>query len=204
VRYLCYDTALNEEYTLIRLLQQYPRNISLFSGTDDEGIWDAAPWLFEVETDFYALRKKDPLIRLDHCILFETGEPPEEVIRFLQGIFYKNTGEGPVYFRVWDARVLLENFREWSEKDRQTFFEFFDCFYTEGAQPGCMDRWAPDVKRGLVAEQREIGSLFPEERGWEQEEERPLENGKKEASPGPPPVSGEDLPPPKRRRFFIE
>lgn len=203
MRYLCYDTALNEEYTLIQLLQRYPHAVSLFSGTDDEGIWDAAPWIFEVNTDCYAIREEDTLIRLDRCIIFETAEPREEVIRFLQGLFYKNTAEGPVYLRVWDARVLLDSFREWGEKDRQVFFEFFDCFYTEGAEPGSMDRWVLDKKQDLVAEERLLSGLFPEERV--EDPGAAAAPGKKgfEGTAAPPPGSEPD-PPPKRRRFFIE
>lgn len=203
MRYLCYDTALNEEYTLVRLMQRYPQYVSLFSGTDDERIWDAAPWLFDVDTDFYRLREKDPLMRLDHSILFETGEPPEEVVKFLQGVFYKSTEGGPVYFRVWDARVLLKSFSEWSEKDRQVFFEFFDCFYTEGAEPGYMNRWTPGVRQDLVAEKRLLSELFPVEPVGDRQAAA-VDDRTLEGAAGPPPVSEQDPLPPKRRRFFIE
>ena len=38
MKYLCYDSALNGEYTLIQLMQRYPKHINLFSGTDDENL----------------------------------------------------------------------------------------------------------------------------------------------------------------------
>ncbi|MCH5720989.1 DUF4123 domain-containing protein [Niabella hibiscisoli] len=125
--YLCYDTALNEEYTLVKLLQKYPDYISLFKGTDDENIWDAAPYLFEVKDNFYELRK-DAFIQLDHCILFETNETKEEVCRFLQYYMYKKMGDRIAYVRVWDARVLTKHLAGWEEKEKQQFFIFLKQF----------------------------------------------------------------------------
>ncbi len=150
--YLCYDTALNEEYTLVKLLQKYPDYISLFKGTDDENIWDAAPYLFEVKDNFYELRK-DAFIQLDHCILFETNETKEEVCRFLQYYMYKKTGDRTAYVRVWDARVLTKHLPAWDEKQRAKFFEFFKAVYTESEDKERLDKWQLGRFNKLVAEQ---------------------------------------------------
>ncbi|MCD2423476.1 DUF4123 domain-containing protein [Niabella pedocola] len=199
VRFLCYDTALNEEYTLIRLLQRYPRYWSLFAGTDDEQIWDAAPYLFEVDSDFYDLRRESGLIRLDHCMVLETDEPGVAVVQFLQRFIYPETTEDPVYFRIWDPRVLLQAFPAWSEKERMLFFEFFDRFYTEGADGVWLDCWMPDVRYRLSREPVQKAAIFPDN--------DPVAL-KDTQTPDEKPEAQTDVinteAPPKRRRFFIE
>lgn len=204
MRFLCYDTALNEEYTLIRLLQRYPRYGSLFTGTDDEQIWDAAPYLFEVDSNFYDLRKECALIRLDHCMLFETDESMVAVVQLLQRFIYPGTTAEPVYFRIWDPRVLLQAFPGWSEKERVLFFEFFDCFYTEGADDAWLDRWKPDGRNQLNREPVRKADILPDSQvaGMEAtpvQEKKPEEMEALKENTAP--VKDE---PPKRRRFFIE
>ena len=49
--YLLYDTALNGDYTLVILRQQYPDSVSLFEGTKDESLADIAPYLFQIDGD---------------------------------------------------------------------------------------------------------------------------------------------------------
>ncbi|WP_300596651.1 DUF4123 domain-containing protein [Niabella sp.] len=204
MQFLCYDTALNEEYTLMRLLQQYPRYCSLFQGTDDEQIWDAAPYLFEVDSNFYDLRSNNALIRLDHCMLLETDEPMEAVVPFLQQFVYRHTDTGPVYFRVWDPRVLLQQLPGWSEKERIKFFEFFDCFYTEGADNALLDQWQPDDRYQLTRATVQRAAILPDRMVQETEvQELPVEKPEKaEVFREEPPSVTEA--PPKRRRFFIE
>ncbi|MCF3111507.1 DUF4123 domain-containing protein [Niabella sp. CC-SYL272] len=201
MRFLCYDTALNEEYTLIRLLQQYPRYGSLFTGTDDEQIWDAAPYLFEVDSNFYELRGDSSLIRLDHCMLLETGECMEAVVQFLQQFIYRNGQTGLVYFRIWDPRVLLREFAEWSEKDRVMFFEFFDCFYTEAADEALLDQWKPDRRYELTRMPVRRAAILPDREAPEMEPQG-------ETAEEPQAFNEETAPvkdvPSKRRRFFIE
>lgn len=204
MKYLCYDTALNETYTLVQLLKKYPQYISLFNGTDDAPIWDAAPYLFVVQDNFYEL-KKDPLIRLDHCILFETDESLEEVCRFLQYYIYKWPGNDRSYFRVWDARVLVRHLPNWEINKRQQFFEFFNCFYTESEQQFFLDKW-------------ECGKMYtPMATTVLNTKVLPSYVEFVEGSPSEPVVSAnveqekdeinapiEDKTPPKKRRFFIE
>lgn len=138
--YLCYDSALNETYTLVKLMQHYPGYISLFKGTDDESIWDAAPYLFTVEDDFYEMRT-DPFIKLDHCILFQTKESNEETCRFLQYYMYGETEGQSFYHRIWDARIFKRGISQWNEKETVKFFSFFETVYTEAEADDMLDKW---------------------------------------------------------------
>jgi hypothetical protein len=205
--YLCYDTALNEEYTLVKLMQIYPVYISLFTGTNDEDIWDAAPYLFEVSNNFYQLRE-DPFIQLDHCILFETSETKEEVCRFLQYYMYKKEEDKTAYIRIWDARILIKHLQGWNEKEKIQFFEFFKAVYTEPEDGAWLEKWqlarfnkpvaTPVLKTEVLAHAVAAFSGF---------------NSSSAIAVGPVATSGIDtdiLPaqtehqPPKRRRFFID
>ena len=199
--YLCYDTALNEEYTLVQLLKRYPCYLSLFSGTDDESIWDAAPYLFEADDDFYALRK-DGLVQLNHCLVFETSETIEEVCRFLQYYIYQQPDNGNAYFRVWDARVLLKHLPLWSPAGRKTFFEFFHCFYTESSDPFCLTRWQPDKVYNAVSSQVLRSLVLKPLDGEEIQAGLPVADPV-HTPPGNDPAAGERTPE-KRRRFFID
>lgn len=208
--YLCYDTALNEEYTLLTLLQKYPDSISLFQGTDDEDIWDAAPYLFKVTDNFYELRK-DPFIRLDHCLLFETNETKEEVCRFLQYYMFQKSAQHNVYVRIWDARVLVKHFHVWDEKERLKFFYFFKAVYTEQERNNGLNKWqlsalSKPVATTVLSEEvlgrsgdvpgdlqtgntANAGSVKNEDIGGQPEETVSTATGDQ---------------PPKRRRFFLE
>ncbi|MFV0607393.1 MAG: DUF4123 domain-containing protein [Niabella sp.] len=130
MKYFCYDTALNEEYTLIQLMQHYPKYTNIFEGTDDKDIWDAAPWLFQLNSNPYEL-KGQPLIQMERCIVFETKEILKNVLDFLQSkIYIKENGQDK-FFRIWDAGVLLKHLPAWSPQNIQDFFQVFDAFYTE-------------------------------------------------------------------------
>lgn len=200
---LCYDTALNGEYTLIRLLQRYPRYRSLFYQTDDERIWDAAPYLFEMDQEVYSLRQENTLIRLSHCIIFETQESTEAVVTFLQSLFYKEREARPVYVRIWDARVLLSGFGGWSRKEQLAFFDCFDCFYTAHEDPGYFNRWLPGRNQELRSERIPASAI---RYGAEQPAGVPEEAlpGKAPADAAAPETGTQPEEAPKRRRFFIE
>ncbi|MFT4092327.1 MAG: DUF4123 domain-containing protein [Niabella sp.] len=209
MKYLCYDTALNEEYTLVKLLQVYPGYISLFAGTDDAAVWDAAPYLFEVADNFFEL-KKDPFVKLDRCIIFETRETKESVCRFLQYYIYHERYGASSYFRIWDAAVLLKHLQEWEAAERQSFFDFFNCFYTE-SRPHFLEKWTAGRFYKPVAEQVPITEVLqPFEAGKSATAQAPHQN------PAPAKVKMETISehsineqavinePPKKRRFFIE
>lgn len=140
MKYLCYDSALNGEYTLIQLMQRYPKHINLFSGTDDEKIWDAAPWLFALNSNPYEL-KGQPLIQMEQCVIFETKEPVKNILDNLQSkIYIKENGQDK-YFRIWDARVLLKQIQSWNRDELIDFFSVFDYFYTENEDPDFLNKW---------------------------------------------------------------
>lgn len=206
--YLCYDTALNEEYTLIKLMQKYPDYISLFKGTDDEDIWDAAPYLFQVSDNFYEMRT-DWLIQLDHCILFETKETKEEVCRFLHYYMYKKSGDKTAYVRIWDARVWIKHLPAWEERERVKFFNFFKTVYTEQENEAWLDKWQLGRFDKPVAVPILKTELLPT---WESEasgsiSKPPVITGAgavDELVKTETPIEGAENQPPKRRRFFIE
>ncbi len=205
--YLCYDTALNEEYTLVKLIQKYPGYISLFTGTDDQDIWDAAPYLFEISDNFYELRK-DPFIQLDHCILFETHEPKEEVCRYLQHYMYKKAGSRTAYVRIWDARVLIKHLPVWNERERMNFFQFFKAVYTEQENEQWLNKWqlarfnkpaaVPVLKTAVLT--GGAASLIDPDSKPALAEDPVVIRGQDTATP---PVEPNNQPP-KRRRFFID
>lgn len=205
--YLCYDTALNEEYTLVKLIQKYPGYISLFTGTDDQDIWDAAPYLFEVSDNFYELRQ-DPFIELEHCILFETDEPKEEVCRFLQYYMYKKTGSRTAYVRMWDARVLIKHLPAWDEKERLNFFNFFKAVYTEQENREWFNKWqlarfnkpvaVPVLKTALLT--GGAASLIDLDSKPVTVDNSVVIRGPETATPPEESINQ----PPKRRRFFID
>lgn len=205
--YLCYDTALNEEYTLVKLMQKYPGYISLFTGTDDQDIWDAAPYLFEVSDNFYELGQ-DPFIRLEHCILFETHEPKEEVCHFLQYYMYKKTGSKTAYVRIWDARVLVKHLPAWEEKERVNFFQFFKAVYTEQENREWFNKWqlarfnkpvaVPVLKTALLT--GAMPSLTDPGIKPATVKNPAVTAGQETATPSAESVNQ----PPKRRRFFID
>ena len=207
--YLCYDTALNEEYTLVKLIQKYPGYISLFTGTDDEDIWDAAPYLFEVSDNFYELRK-DPFIQLDHCILFETHETKEEVCRFLQYYMYKKTLSKTAYVRIWDARVLVKHLAAWDEKERVNFFQFFKAVYTEQENREWLDKWQlARFSKPVAVPVLKTAVLTGGAASLIDLDSKPatvvIENPVAISGPGTetPPAESVNQPP-KKRRFFID
>lgn len=141
--YLCYDSALNEEYTLIKLMERYPSYISLFNGTDDAAIWDAAPYLFLADEDFCSMRE-DRLIQLDNWILFHTKETLSEASSFLQYYIYRNIDGKLNYHRIWDAKVLKNDIGGWHLKELEKFFSVFDAIFFENEKSKYLDKWHLD------------------------------------------------------------
>lgn len=121
-------------------MQQFPKYISVFAGTENEKIWDAAPWLFELNNNPYKL-KGQPLIQMKHCIVFESNESAKNILDYLQSkIYIKENGQNK-FFRIWDARVLLKHLPQWSATEIQDFFSVFACFYTENIEDEFLDKW---------------------------------------------------------------
>ena len=212
MKYLCYDSALNEEYTLIALMKKYPHHISLFTGTDDEGIWDAAPWLFELTDNVYELQH-EALIQLSHCVIFETGDNLKNVCDFLHTKMYRQKNSRQEYYRIWDARVMIKYLNECDVIDRQSFFQVFDAVYTE-ADSQHLYKWLLQAKgkisNTLVSKSEALPVIKNEE---PEEEEIVFNNNQKEE--GTQHASLEQEVPKedevmdnnstvKRRKFFID
>ena len=213
MKYFCCDTALNEEYTLINLMQQFPKYTSVFEGTEDEKIWDAAPWLFELNNNPYNL-KGQPLIQMDHCIVFETKEPIKNILDYLQSkIYIKENGQNR-FFRIWDARVLLKHIPQWSAAQIQDFFSVFTCFYTESAEEGLLDKWQWNGGNKIHCIKILKSEALPHIKS-EEELDREFEEGKASTKKeeGNLPIKEENTDPeiekkneekPGRRKFFMD
>jgi len=129
MKFLCYDTALNGTYTLLLLQKEYPIHRCLFQGTKDENIWDAAPWLFAIDSFDFSKIEQDPVSSLKEYTIFETSDKIEDLCEHLHQFIYKIVDGREVYYRFWDARVLQRTLPEYSESKLKTFFEFIDAVY---------------------------------------------------------------------------
>ncbi|WP_346237425.1 DUF4123 domain-containing protein [Niabella insulamsoli] len=173
MKYLCFDSALNEAFTLIKLMERYKQHVSLFAGTDDEGIWEAAPWLFLAEDNFYEMQE-ELLVQLNHCIVFETDESMKDVCDFLHTKMYRTDQDQSRYFRIWDARVLLRFLQSCSATEQLVFSQVFDAFYTEADQQRLF-RW--NLKSGrLIAETVSKSEALPAVKPLEAERDETNDN----------------------------
>lgn len=217
MKYLCYDTALNEEYTLVQLMQRYPKHTNLFEGTDDAGIWDAAPWLFQLNSNPYEL-KGGQFIQLDHSIVFETNELLKTVLDYLHArIYVKESGQDK-YLRIWDARVLLKRMPTWSKDELRDFFQVFDAFYTESDDDAYLNKWIWDGGRKIINEKilkTEALPVIKSEEELDREHEASLRSeknshntkeakGEEESAKEQAPKQQSEDEPPKRRKFFMD
>lgn len=213
MKYFCYDTALNEEYTLIQLMQKYPRHTNLFAGTDDERIWDAAPWLFELNSNPYELKGQN-LIQLKYCIVFETKEPVKSVLDYLHSKIYINENGQDRFFRIWNAKILVNSIKTWCANHVSDFFNVFDAFYTESDDDAYLDKWFQSVF-GKIGSLKVLKSEALPLIKSEEELDREYEalHQQKKAIPAPQPQT-EKAPEqiiesiaeekPKRRRFLAD
>lgn len=132
MKYLCLDMAINTAYPVIPLQQAFPVNQCLFKNTDDEFIWDAAPWLFALGSqDFYAVIN-DPLITFHHHLIIESNEGIDFLREHLQQFLYQEKENKTHYYRFWDARVLLRELPQYSEERLNLFFkDYIPAIYLE-------------------------------------------------------------------------
>jgi hypothetical protein len=132
MKYLCLDMAINTAYPVMPLQQVFPVNQCLFKNTDDEFIWDAAPWLFALDQqDFYTL-VSDPLITFHHHLLIESAENIDFLREHLQQFIYRQQDNKTFYYRFWDARVLLKELPLYSEEKLNRFFNnYIQAIYIE-------------------------------------------------------------------------
>lgn len=122
MRYLCYDAALNEEYTLFQLQKIFPKHKCLFEGTADEQLWDVAPWIFEIQGPVFSLFDKDVLASFKRTTVFESYLAINEFCEFLQHYLYHKEKDKEYYFRFWDAKVMALYL---DSSDAQQLSEFY-------------------------------------------------------------------------------
>ncbi len=123
--YCCFDTAINGEYSLFRLKNEYKDHICLFENTEDEKLQDIAPWLFLIDNNnILQIGENDELIDLNHLVFFESSATIKDLNIHLQKFIYYNSSETQSwFFRFWDARVMSV-FLESSEKN--VLFDFYE------------------------------------------------------------------------------
>jgi len=214
MKYFCYDTALNEEYTLMQLMQMYPKYTNLFQGTDDEHIWDAAPWLFELNSNPYEL-KGQMLIQLNHCIVFESKETVREILDYLQSKIVIHESGQTRYFRIWDPRVLLNRLPTWSQAEIQDFFNVFRSFYTESDEEAYLYKWiwsaSGKIESSKVFKAEALPLIKTEEEldeeyenSLQQKQAKVVEPATRSSSDDDHPSGQDQVGQPKRRRFLTD
>ncbi len=123
MKYLCLDMAINTAYPVIPLQQAFPVNQCLFKNTDDEFIWDTAPWLFALDQQDFYTAVTDPLITFHHHLVIESNEGIDFLREHLQQFLYQQKDNKTHYYRFWDARVLLRELPQYSEERLNLFFK---------------------------------------------------------------------------------
>jgi hypothetical protein len=124
--YLLYDPALNGDYTMLILQQQYPIHRSLFAGTKDEGLDDVAPFIFQIDGQFGQKIVQRPLIELKASVFVYAAGPLEGVAAHFRPFIYQKLKGREFYFRFWDARVLIKFLPTCDKEQIRTFFENID------------------------------------------------------------------------------
>ncbi len=132
MKYLCLDMAINTAYPVMPLQKEFPVNQCLFKHTDDDFIWDTAPWLFALDQkDFYTVIN-DPLITFNHHLIIESNETIAFLCEHLKPFIYQQIDNKTFYYRFWDARVLLRELPQYSEEKLNHFFnQYIQAIYIE-------------------------------------------------------------------------
>jgi hypothetical protein len=122
MKYLIYDCALNGLYTLIRLQQTYPVNVSLFKGTRDEVLFDVAPHIFLVDDKIKEKLGNDEDISLKQILIVESDQPLKVLHDHFKEFIYQKVNKRISYFRFWDPRVLKKFLPSCSDLQLKLFF----------------------------------------------------------------------------------
>jgi len=122
MRYLCYDAALNEEYTLLQLQKIFPEHKCLFEGTSDERLWDVAPWIFKIQGPTFNLFTNNSLASFKRTIVFESFLAIPEFCDFLHHYIYHREEDKEYYFRFWDAKVMAQYLETCEPQQLSAFF----------------------------------------------------------------------------------
>lgn len=159
--YLCLDMAINTAYPVLPLQKMYPVNRCLFQGTDDENLWDAGPWLYQLNNqDFYDI-VTDPLITFHHSLIIDSVESFDFLVTHLQQFLYKNINNRQHYYRFWDARVLLEEIKQFSQEQLNIFFQtYIQAVYIEDGNKDNLLKLSLNSRRQLVVESCNRSQVF--------------------------------------------
>jgi hypothetical protein len=187
MRYLCFDSALNEVYTLLLLQQEYPVYRSLFKDTTDEDLWEVAPWLFQIEHDFIFKKNDDPNFSLKRCLIIETPVSIKELTIHLQQFLYVTVNGKKQFNRFWDAAVLTQQLPKMNSSQLTAFFEEIVSVYAQ--QENEWLQFSLNKKDKLFSQPIATNTLFNRETTKENTE--PASNSPTDQQP-------------KRRRFFTE
>lgn len=190
MRYLCFDSALNEVYTLLLLQKSLPNHICLFAGTKDETIWHVAPWLFQLTAEnIYTTWQQDPNCHLDRCLIIDSKTSLTELKEHLQQFVYKNKNNQTFYNRFWDAAILPSLLEKMSVEAVTDFFETIDAIYINDD----IGFWKLSLnhKCRLIKEPISIVQIFPSDADTAN-------------TIAPPSTNTATTSPNPRRRFFSE
>lgn len=123
--YCCFDTAINGEYSLFKMRNQYKNNCCLFEDTEDERLQDVAPWLFQIDSTYiFDAFEKDNLVRLDYLVFIESQLNINELHQHLkQFIYYIHSQEESWFFRLADSRAMYFFL---TNADKSQLIDFFE------------------------------------------------------------------------------
>ena len=111
------------------LQQEYKSQVSLFKDTSDEGIWDVAPWIFEIGENNLYKKWEDPNVSLKRCLIFETKMNLQDVKTHLQQFIYKKIDGVTFFNRFWDAKILKQQIERFETDELLNFFDDIDAIY---------------------------------------------------------------------------
>lgn len=188
MRYLCFDSALNEVYTLLLLQKEYPHHTSLFQGTKDERIWHVAPWIFQMTHENIYKKWDDPNCHLQRCLIIESSSDLNSVKEHLQQFIYKKINDAIHFNRFWDAKILPQQLERMERNDLLSFFEEIGAVYVEHEKSFL--KLSIDKKDRLAKQMITEKELFDNENLPPITEETKEEEPKVEAKP--------------KRRFFYD
>jgi hypothetical protein len=147
--FLIFDTAINDQYSLIQLQKQYENNKSLFHGTKDEALSDISPYIFEIDASLFDKMDK-PLINLNQLVYFETDETIDKVVDHFQQFIYKLIYNKEYFFRFWDARVLTRYLQECNADQLSLFFGNVRSFFVEDPTKKSFQKYEMGRKNNLL------------------------------------------------------
>ncbi len=182
--FLIFDTAINDQYTLIQMQNQYKNHKSLFHGTKDEALFDISPYIFEIDASLFE-KMEEPLLNFKQLVYFQTNESLEEVIIHFQQFIYKLINNKEYFFRFWDARVLIRYLHEGNAEQLKVFFGNVNAFFVEDSAKHTFQKYEIGRKNNLLNVELQK-KLFLE------------------IIPTNQPESTNNNEQPKKRRFFVD